>query len=125
MLGLCFKGSKSKGQATRKEPSQPLLQVMERAKSSWYRKDKFRLFLGLHDTGWKGCSFIFSSLFTLERSHRDKDYPRNNIAVGDGLPAKAELLLQKRVRKSHVSILRTTSTIVGKIRTDLREEAGL
>lgn len=72
-----------------------------------------------------GKSVLFSSLFILESSHGDKDHPRNNIAVGDSLPAKVELLLQKRVRESQVSILRTTSTIIAKIRTDPREEAGL
>lgn len=98
---------------------------MERAKSSWDRRDKSHFCLGLHSPVWKERSFIFSSLFILESSHGDKDRPRNNIAVGDSLPAKVELFLQKRVRESQVSILRTTSTIIAKIRTDPREEAGL
>jgi len=43
---------------------------------------------------WKWCSFIFSSLFMLEISHQDKDYPsRNNIAIGDSLSAKVGLSL--------------------------------
>lgn len=74
-----------------------------------------------------GKSVLLTSLFILEGSHGDKDYPsRNNIAVGRSLSAKVELLLQKRESgRVRCWFSEQPQQIIGKIRTALGRGAGL